>query len=107
MVNGVFVPGGNYPLALHTRWFTTLQLLFDLTVEANDAGQHVPVSPPTARPTTCQRVTVSRHGNITWYRRLSTFELLPPPPLLFTAPCVMCHVSCVCLCVVQLSYTVI
>lgn len=45
MVNGVFVPGGNYPLTLHTRWFTTLQLLFDLTVEANDAGQHVPVSP--------------------------------------------------------------
>ncbi|MEW5313377.1 MAG: hypothetical protein WDW38_004948 [Sanguina aurantia] len=44
-------------------WFTTLQLLFDLTVEANDAGQHVPMH-GTCLGLEALMTVISRDGNL-------------------------------------------
>ncbi len=43
MCNGVLFPGGNYPLDTTTTWFRAGEQLFDLAVQANDAGELFPV----------------------------------------------------------------
>lgn len=43
-MNGVFVPGGNYPLTTDTRWFRAGELLFNLTLKSNKRGVYFPVS---------------------------------------------------------------
>ena len=43
MINGLLIPGGNYPLKLSTRWFKTASMLFQLAKDANDRGDFFPV----------------------------------------------------------------
>lgn len=43
MINGLLIPGGNYPLKFSTRWFKTASILFQLAKDANDRGDFFPV----------------------------------------------------------------
>ena len=44
MINGLLLPGGNYPLKEGSRWYEAGELLFNLAIEANRKGVHFPVS---------------------------------------------------------------
>lgn len=43
-VNGFLIPGGAQGLRPGVPFFDTATLLFDLTLEANDKGEYLPVS---------------------------------------------------------------